>query len=104
MEVGEAGQSRAPQNKSQQMPQFAVQHYRGGYTGHENGVIPQYSIDNELGIEQGNGIQALHAMLLPGQLPQDSDGLRRYLVDLQTETARLREARAPPTPVCEQVH
>lgn len=73
------------------MPQFSVQHYRGVYAGHENGGISQYS-----GLEglEGNGIPALHSSLV-GQLPQDSDGLRRHLVDVQTESARLREARPP---------
>lgn len=84
------GQGRPPAKRGE-MPQFSVQHYRGVYAGHENGGIPQYSSLD--GIE-GNGIPALHSSLL-GQLPQDSDGLRRHLVDLQTESARLREARFP---------
>jgi len=95
MDLGERGQ-RKPE-----MPQFAVQHFAAApvYARHENGVMQHelYSSDEQAHEQQANGLHSIFgALACP--LPQDSDGLRRYLADLQTGLAAYREARPLSTP------
>ncbi len=83
------------------MPQFAVQHFAAApvYARHENGVMQHelYSSDEQAHEQQANGLHSIFgALACP--LPQDSDGLRRYLADLQTGLAAYREARPLSTP------
>jgi hypothetical protein len=92
MDLGERGQ-RKPE-----MPQFAVQHFAAApvYARQENGVMQHelYSSDEQAHEQQANGLQSIFgALACP--LPQDSDGLRRYLADLQTGLAAYREAWPP---------